>query len=129
MDRTDVLRRTQEFVALLLNLIVDFLKIRIAGKESGDAEPSGRQPLSLSNLQVLARLLIIGKHGLLHRISSLVDSTSWNLETYRAKIQISFLFKNRKRALFSYSFRKEKLLSNMREDREEPYSSNTISTW
>lgn len=71
--------------------------IKIAGEnEYGGVQPSGRQPLSLSSFQVLARLLIIGKHGLLQRISSLVDSTRWNLEMHRAKTQISLHFKSNK---------------------------------
>lgn len=63
--------------------------------EYGDVQPSGRHPLSLSSFQILARLLITGKHGLLHRFSSLVDSTRWNLEMHRAKTQI-LQFKSKK---------------------------------
>jgi len=104
--------------------------IKIAGEsEYGDVQPSGRQPLSLSSFQVLARLLIIGKHGLLHRISSLVDSTRWNLAMRRAKTQISFHFKSNKTSFpFSILQRKKTSFSNMREDREELSSSNTVST-
>lgn len=97
--------------------IVDFLN-HGCKKEYRDAGPSDRQPLNLSGFQVLARLPVIGKRGLLQKVSSLVGSTRWNLETYRAKAQISFLCKNRKGALpFFILQRKKKLFSSMRRQR------------
>jgi hypothetical protein len=86
------------------------------------------QPLSLSSFQVLTRLLTIGKHGL-HRISFLVGNARWSPGSHRTKTQIPFLFKHRKRVLFLFSFYKEKKpSSSIKENREEPSSSNTIST-
>lgn len=44
----------------------------------GSAQLSGKQPLNLLAFRVLARLLIIRKLGLLHRLSSLMDNPNQN---------------------------------------------------
>lgn len=117
VDRTGVLHGTQELVAFLLNLNCWFFN-QDCREGAWRCRALWQAAFSLSHFQVLARLLIIGKHGLLHRISSLVDGTRWNLETYRAKTEIWFLFKNRKGALSPFSFCKEKKsFSTTREDR------------
>lgn len=106
--------------------VIDFL-IKVAGKEYGDGEPSGRNPVSLFSGS--CQIAHDWKAWPSTQISSHVESTRWNLETYRAKTQVSFLFKNRKGALFPFSFCKKKKKSHFLawEDREEPSSSNTIS--
>ena len=117
MGRIDALCGTQKLMALVLILSHWFFSPDFR-EGVWRCRALWQEPLSLSGFQVLARLLVTGKHGLLHRSSSLVDSTRGTQEHAELRPRCHSSGKMEKE-LFSlfYSAKKKMSSSGVREDR------------